>query len=101
PIKSNYKVRPHDEISLVLPSNPNDETPLLPENIPLNIVYEDDDVLVLDKPPGLVVHPGVGNSTGTLVNALLYYMQQKNLPLLQGNRDDRPGLVHRIDKDTS
>jgi 23S rRNA pseudouridine1911/1915/1917 synthase len=101
PIKSNYKVRPQDEISLVLPSNPADETPLLPENIPLHIVYEDDDVLVLDKPPGLVVHPGVGNSTGTLVNALLYYMQQKNLPLLQGNRDDRPGLVHRIDKDTS
>lgn len=101
PIKSNYKVRPKDEISVVLPSNPDDETPLQPENIPLNIVYEDDNLLVLNKPPGLVVHPGVGNASGTLVNALLYYMQQKNLPLLQGNRDDRPGLVHRIDKDTS
>ncbi|MBC7885027.1 MAG: RluA family pseudouridine synthase, partial [Saprospiraceae bacterium] len=100
-IKANYKVRPFDEISLVLPSNPEDDLPLQPENIPLQIVYEDDDVMVIEKPPGMVVHPGVGNATGTMVNALLYYMKQKNLPLLKGNRDDRPGLVHRIDKDTS
>jgi 23S rRNA pseudouridine1911/1915/1917 synthase len=101
PIKSNYKVRPKDEITLVLPSNPEDESVLMPENIPLDIFYEDDHVMVINKPPGLVVHPGVGNASGTLVNGLLYYFQQKRLPLLQGNKEDRPGLVHRIDKDTS
>lgn len=101
PIKSNYKVRPADEISVVLPTNPDDQFQLLPEDIPLDVVFEDDHVMVIHKPPGLVVHPGVGNSSGTLVNALLYYYQQKNLPLLPGNKEDRPGLVHRIDKDTS
>ena len=101
PIKSNYKVRPKDEITLVLPSNPEDESELMPENVPFDIVYEDDDVMVINKPPGLVVHPGVGNPSGTLVNGLLYYFQQKHLPLLKGNKEDRPGLVHRIDKDTS
>ena len=100
-IKSNYKVRPRDEITLVLPSDPDQIEGLQPENIPLDIIYEDDDVMVIQKPPGLVVHPGVGNSSGTLVNGLLYYFQQKNLPLLPGNKEDRPGLVHRIDKDTS
>jgi 23S rRNA pseudouridine1911/1915/1917 synthase len=101
PIKANYKVRPLDVISLVLPSQPSDGDSLEPENIPLDIVYEDDHLMVINKPPGLVVHPGVGNPNGTLVNALLYYYQQKKLPLLQGNGEDRPGLVHRIDKDTS
>jgi len=101
-VKSNYKIRPADIITVVLPTNPNDEHTLLPENIPLDVVYEDADLMIINKPAGLVVHPGVGNYSGTLVNALLYYMQSNSdLPLLEGNRDDRPGLVHRIDKDTS
>ena len=95
--KSNYKVRPDDEIRIVLPS-PVHEFEILPENIPLKIVYEDDDVLVIDKPAGLVVHPGHGNYTGTLINGLVYYLA--NLPSTPGN-NFRPGLVHRIDKDTS
>ncbi|MBW4891426.1 RluA family pseudouridine synthase [Mucilaginibacter sp. HMF5004] len=97
PIKASYKVKPLDVISVVLPHPPRD-TEVYPENIPLNIVYEDDDVLVVNKPPGLVVHPGYNNYTGTLVNGLVYHFQQ--LPTLPGN-DGRPGLVHRIDKDTS
>jgi 23S rRNA pseudouridine1911/1915/1917 synthase len=96
-IKASYKVKPQDVISVVLPHPPRD-TEVYPENIPLNIVYEDDDVLVVNKPPGLVVHPGYNNYTGTLVNGLVYHFQQ--LPTLPGN-DGRPGLVHRIDKDTS
>ena len=101
PVKSNYKIKPGDTISLVLPSNPDDESLLLPENIPLDIFYEDEHLMVINKPPGLVVHPGVGNHTGTLVNALLYHFQNQTLPLMKGNKEDRPGLVHRIDKDTS
>src|ERR1051326_643922 len=77
-IKSNYKVRPHDEIVIML-SEPKIDHELLPENIPLNIVYEDDDLVIINKPAGLVVHPGAGNYTGTLVNGLLYHF--KNLPL--------------------
>ena len=93
PVKSNYRVKPLDVISVLLPEPPH-EFELVPEPIPLNIVYEDDDVLVVDKPAGLVVHPGVGNWTGTLVNGLLYYFQDHpNTP--------KPLLVHRIDKDTS
>ncbi|MGB4959390.1 MAG: RluA family pseudouridine synthase, partial [Saprospiraceae bacterium] len=72
-----------------------------PEDIPLDIVYEDAHVMVVNKAPGMVVHPGVGNHNGTLVNALMHYYQNHPLPLLQGNKEDRPGLVHRIDKDTS
>ncbi|WP_207422908.1 RluA family pseudouridine synthase [Desertivirga brevis] len=97
PVKSSYKVKPLDVISVVLPHPPRD-TEVYPENIPLDIMYEDDDVLVLNKPAGLVVHPGYNNYTGTLVNGLVYHFQQ--LPQLPGN-DGRPGLVHRIDKDTS
>src|ERR1700743_1703703 len=97
PIKSSYKVKPLDVISVVLPHPPRD-TEVYPENIPLDIVYEDDDVLVVNKSAGLVVHPGYNNYTGTLVNGLVYHFQQ--LPTLPGN-DGRPGLVHRIDKDTS
>lgn len=97
PVKSSYKVKPQDVISVVLPHPPRD-TEVYPENIPLDIVYEDDDVLVVNKPAGLVVHPGYNNYTGTLVNGLVYHFQQ--LPTLPGN-DGRPGLVHRIDKDTS
>ncbi|MDR6940668.1 RluA family pseudouridine synthase [Mucilaginibacter pocheonensis] len=97
PIKSSYRVKPLDVISVVLPHPPRD-TEVYPEDIPINIVYEDDDVLVVDKVAGMVVHPGYNNYTGTLVNALVYHFQQ--LPTLPGN-DGRPGLVHRIDKDTS
>jgi 23S rRNA pseudouridine1911/1915/1917 synthase len=97
PVKPSYKVKPLDVISIVLPHPPRD-TEVYPENIPLAIVYEDDDVLVVNKPAGLVVHPGYNNYTGTLVNGLVYHFQQ--LPTLPGN-DGRPGLVHRIDKDTS
>lgn len=97
PAKSSYKVKPFDVISIVLAHPPRD-TEVYPENIPLNIIYEDDDVIVLNKPAGMVVHPGFNNYTGTLVNALVYHAQQ--LPQLPGN-EGRPGLVHRIDKDTS
>ena len=96
-IKASYKVKPLDIISVVLPHPPRD-TEVYPEDLPLNIVYEDDDVLVVNKAAGMVVHPGYNNYTGTLVNALVYHFQQ--LPTLPGN-DGRPGLVHRIDKDTS
>ncbi len=97
PIKASYKVKPQDVITISLPEPPYDTT-IYPENIPLNIVYEDDQVLVLNKPAGLVVHPAYQNWTGTLVNALVYHFQQ--LPTSQ-NGEGRPGLVHRIDKDTS
>jgi len=96
-IKPSYKVKPYDEISNVLPHPPRD-TEVYPENIPLDIIYEDSDLLVVNKQAGMVVHPGFNNYTGTLVNALAFHFEQ--LPQLPGN-DGRPGLVHRIDKDTS
>ncbi len=96
-IKSNYRVHPGDVITIALPEPPRD-TEVLPENIPLNIIYEDDDLLVVNKDAGMVVHPAYQNWSGTLVNALTYHFQQ--LPTLPGNQG-RPGLVHRIDKDTS
>lgn len=102
-VKSNYRVKPGDVISIVFAHPPHEFT-LVPENIPLNIVYEDDDVIVLNKPPGLVVHPGHGNYSGTLVNGLLYHLQRlpKSQSPYAGPEDDqRPGLVHRIDKETS
>jgi len=95
-IKPNYKVKPLDTISIVLAYPPRD-TEVYPENIPISVVYEDRDILVVNKAPGMVVHPGHGNFNGTLQNALLYYMQQKN----PGDPDAKPYLVHRIDKDTS
>ncbi|MCS4239595.1 23S rRNA pseudouridine1911/1915/1917 synthase [Myroides gitamensis] len=94
-VKSNHKVKALDVVR-VLMKQPPFENIIIPENIPLNIVYEDDALLVVNKEPGLVVHPGHGNYTGTLVNALAYHFE--NLPL---NSSERPGLVHRIDKDTS
>jgi len=96
-VKSNYKIKPLDLISIVFPHPPR-EIELKPEDIPINIVYEDDHVLVLNKPAGLVVHPGYGNYSGTLVNALLFHFQ--GLPLFMGT-EPRPGLVHRLDKDTT
>ncbi len=95
PVKANYRVKAHDVVRVVL-AHPPHENLLVPEDIPLNIVYEDDELIVIDKPAGLVVHPGHGNYTGTLVNGLIHHFQ--NLP---NNSSDRPGLVHRIDKDTS
>ena len=97
PIKSSYRVKPFDEISIVLPHPPRD-TEVYPEDIPIAIVYEDDDVILVNKEAGMVVHPGFGNWSGTLVNALVFHFN--SLPQLPGN-DGRPGLVHRIDKDTS
>jgi len=96
-IKPNYKVHPNDIITVSFPEPPRDAE-VLPENIPLNIVYEDNHLLVINKPAGMVVHPAYQNWSGTLVNALTYHFQ--NLPQMPGN-DGRPGLVHRIDKDTS
>ena len=96
-VKSNYKIKPEEVISIVLPHPPRD-TEILPEDIPLNVVFEDEHILVINKNAGLVVHPGVGNYTGTLINALYHYF--RDLPLFQtGNM--RPGLVHRLDKNTS
>lgn len=97
-VKSNYKVKPLDEISIVLPY-PVRNIELIPEDIPLDIIYEDDELIVLNKQAGLVVHPGFGNYTGTLVNALVYHFD--NLPSLPNNYFGRPGLVHRLDKNTS
>lgn len=96
-IKPNYKVHPEDVITVSFPEPPRD-TDVKPENIPLNIVFEDEHLLVVNKAAGMVVHPAYQNWSGTLVNALTYHFQ--NLPQMEGN-DGRPGLVHRIDKDTS
>ena len=96
-VKPNYKIKPGDIVQVVLPTPPR-EIELIPENIPLNIVYEDDDVLVVNKEPGMVVHPAYGNYTGTLVNALMWHF--RDLPLFNTG-ESRPGLVHRLDKNTS
>lgn len=94
-VKPNYKVKPNDEVRVVL-AHPPHENLLVAENIPISIIYEDEEVIVVNKPAGMVVHPGHGNYNGTLVNGLLYHIE--NLPT---NTNERPGLVHRIDKDTS
>ena len=94
-VKSNYKVKPLDVVQVVLSYPPRD-TELIAEDLPLDILYEDDSLVLVNKQPGMVVHPGYGNFTGTLVNALLFHFN--NLP---GTDDTRPGLVHRLDKDTS
>src|SRR5690606_33790104 len=96
-IKPNYKVHPHDVITVAFPEPPRSDE-VLPENIPLDIVYEDDHLMIVNKPAGMVVHPAHQNWTGTLVNALVFHFNQ--LPHMPGNTG-RPGLVHRIDKDTS
>ncbi len=97
PVKSNYKVRPGDVITLML-NRPHYDTTIEPEDIPLEIVYEDDQLMVINKPAGMVVHPGCGNFHGTLVNAVAWYL--RDLPTYDPN-DPSVGLVHRIDKDTS
>ena len=94
-VKSNYKVKPHDVVRVVL-AHPPHENLLVAEDIPLDIVYEDEEVIVVNKSAGMVVHPGHGNYSGTLVNGLIHHIE--NLPT---NSNERPGLVHRIDKDTS
>ncbi len=95
PVKSNHKVKPNDIVRMML-EHPTYEQLLTPQNIPITIVYEDEEVLVVNKVAGMVVHPGHGNYEGTLINALIYHFD--NLP---NNSSNRPGLVHRIDKDTS
>lgn len=97
PVKSSYKIKPLDVITIAL-SHPPRVTEILPENIPLDIIYEDEEVLVLNKPAGMVVHPAYGNWSGTVVNALVYHFE--HLPTGR-NGEARPGLIHRIDKDTS
>lgn len=96
-VKPSYKVKPSDLIQIVLPTPPR-EIELIPEDIPLEIVFEDDHVIVINKKPGMVVHPGYGNYTGTLVNALMWHLQDN--PMFRTG-EQRPGLVHRIDKNTS
>jgi 23S rRNA pseudouridine1911/1915/1917 synthase len=96
-VKSNYRIKPNDIITIVL-AYPPSEFVIIPQDIPLNIVYEDDDIMLVNKQPGLVVHPGFGNFDGTLLNAIAWHM--KDHPDFDAN-DSRIGLVHRIDKDTS
>lgn len=97
PVKSNYKVRPEDVITLML-HQPKHDTSIVAEDIPLDIVYEDDQLMVINKPAGMVVHPGAGNFHGTLINAVAWHM--RNVPSFDANNPE-VGLVHRIDKDTS
>jgi 23S rRNA pseudouridine1911/1915/1917 synthase len=110
PVKSNYKVKPHDVITVVF-AHPPREIELIPQNIPIDVVYEDDALIIINKQPGMVVHPGYGNYKGTLVNALVYHFQ--NLPTSKASATQvsehkqsteallRPGIVHRLDKNTS
>jgi 23S rRNA pseudouridine1911/1915/1917 synthase len=101
PVKSNYKVKPGDLITVMLPDPPR-EIELIPQDIPIRILFEDDDIIIIDKDAGMVVHPGYGNYTGTLMNALVHHF--RNLPVSKTQKVEselRPGLVHRIDKNTS
>jgi len=96
-VKSNYKVKPEDIVTVVMTYPPR-ETEILAENIPLNIIHEDEDIIIINKEPGMVVHPGFGNYTGTLVNALLFHFQKGTI---EEEEKNLPFLVHRIDKNTS
>jgi 23S rRNA pseudouridine1911/1915/1917 synthase len=96
PVKSNYRVKPLDVITVVLPTPPRD-TAIYPEDIPLTVVYEDNDLVIINKKPGMVVHPGYNNYTGTLVNALAWHFEGQNID----RKEPTPCLVHRIDKNTS
>ncbi|HNR41835.1 MAG TPA: RluA family pseudouridine synthase [Bacteroidales bacterium] len=97
PVRPNYKVKPGDTVQIVLPVPPR-EIELIPEDLPINILYEDEDMIVVNKEPGMVVHPAYGNYSGTLINALMWHFRE--LPLFSSG-ELRPGLVHRIDKNTS
>ena len=100
-VKPNVKIKPRQEIIIYLDEPREGKREVIPQDIPLNIVYEDKDVMVINKPAGLTVHPGVGQPDGTLVNALMHYFKKSELPVKEGNDYDRPGLVHRIDKNTT
>ncbi len=97
-VKQNYKIKPGDEVSIVLPY-PVREIELIPQDIPIEIVYEDDQLVIVNKPADMVVHPGYGNYTGTLVNAMVYHFD--HLPSMPNDYYGRPGLVHRLDKHTT
>ena len=99
PVKANYKVKPKDKI-IVFDNRSPDSSDIIPENMPLSIAYEDESILIINKPAGMVVHPGSGNPNGTLVNGVSYYLKQQN-PDLDENTLPRFGLVHRIDKNTT
>lgn len=99
PVKPNYKIRPGDKIVVFDSRNP-ETNDIVPENIPLQIVYEDEDILIINKPAGMVVHPGSGNYSGTLINGVAYYLQQQN-PQIAESTLPRFGMVHRIDKNTT
>lgn len=101
PVKPNFKVKPNHEIAIYMPKAPMEPGQVIPEDLDLDIRYEDDDLLIVYKPPGMVVHPGIGNFSGTLVNGLVHYFNESELPVMPGDPPDRPGLVHRIDKNTS
>ena len=100
-IKSNYRVRPLDKIEIQMYKVTSEDYTIVPEQVDFEVVYEDDDLMVVNKPAGLVVHPGIGNSSGTLVNGLSHYLQASDLPVKGGNTAERMGLVHRIDKNTT
>jgi len=102
-VKPNYKVKPGNTITIVLPRSLEEVHDIQPQNIPLDIVYEDDDVLIINKPYNMAVHPGVGIPNGTVVNAVVWHLQEQiaNLPIKPGNEPNRAGIVHRIDKDTT
>jgi 23S rRNA pseudouridine1911/1915/1917 synthase len=100
PVNPNYKVQPGDLIKIAFPYE-KFANEVIPQDIPLDVVYEDDQLLIINKPAGMVVHPGIGNYDGTLVNALKYYLKDTSFPVKEENTNDRPGIVHRIDKDTT
>lgn len=102
-VKPNYRVKPGNHVTIILPRSLEDAYEITAQDIPLDIVYEDEDVLLVNKPYNLAVHPGVGIPNGTLVNAVAWHLKEQvaNLPVLEGNEPTRAGIVHRIDKDTT
>ncbi|TNE52536.1 MAG: RluA family pseudouridine synthase [Bacteroidetes bacterium] len=102
-VKPNYKVKPGNHVSIVLPKSMEDANRIAPQDIPLDVIYEDDEVMVINKPAKMAVHPGVGIPNGTLVNAVAFHLKEQfeKLPVKEGNEGDRAGIVHRIDKDTT
>ncbi len=101
PVKPNYKIKPGNEITLILPKSHAEDYQILAQDIPLDVVFEDEDVMVINKPAKFAVHPGVGIPSGTVVNAVAWHLKNKPMPVMAGNDDTRPGIVHRIDKDTT